>query len=70
MILEEIERELFQFIGDSRHVVSIRLRKKELPIDDADDEVSRLIVEKIMERFFVRGPDGFRGIDLLREKES
>jgi len=65
MTLEEIELELHQFIGDSRHAVSIRIRKNELSEEDSGDEVSRLIVEKIMEKFFVRGPNGKRGIDYL-----
>ena len=71
MSLEEIEQELYQFISDSKTVVSIRLKKKELSVDDIDDEISRLIVEKIMERFFVASVrDGVRGIDLIDAGEK
>lgn len=62
--LEEVERELHQFVWDSMHCVSLKIRRNEMAEDvDPDDEISRLIVEKVMDRFFVRDCNGVRGID-------
>ncbi len=67
MTPDEVEGELYQFVRDSMHCVSRRISRNEPQDADTnfDDELPRLIVEKIMDRFFVHLID-IRGLSKER----
>ncbi len=73
MTPDEVESELYTFVRDSMHCVSLRVARNDaLDADtDFDELLPRLIVEKIMDHFFVHLAD-IRGLSKERstyEKE-